>query len=144
MKSHYKTSFTYESDRRNILHRIVGEPPECGVGRVAGREQNQCVPIGVRSHRGFNADRAAATWSVVDDHGLPKALGKFLRKQARGDVRAPAGREWHNETDGSGRVTLLRADAPDLQEDNDDCSYRPMFTHILPRGCALLARNGGA
>ena len=70
-----------------------------GVRRRGRDQQRVAVGLGVLDLHG--ADRARGAALVVDDHGLAELLGQLVGEHAADDVGRPAGRERHDEADGT-------------------------------------------
>ena len=79
-----------------------------GVDRGGSARDEQRVTVSGRLGRRLGADVAAGAGPILDDEWLAEDLRHFRRHRARDDVRAAAGREWHDDPDRLGREALCQ------------------------------------
>ena len=112
-------------DRREILDRIERSFCSAGADRKGEGRDQQRMAVGRRLGDGRRPDRAAGAGAIVDDHGLPPALGEPLRDQARDVVGGAARHERNDQLDLLGRIGLRRSRCSDDKDARDNKSAGP-------------------
>ncbi|MCY1302602.1 hypothetical protein D9M70_522670 [compost metagenome] len=102
-------------DGHEVLGRVVGQFREQsqvdGPGVVGA--QHQGVAIRRRLDHVAHGDLAAAAGLVLDDNGLPQLLAQAGLDRPRQDVRRAAGRQRHDQGDGTIRKRRCAGRRPD-------------------------------
>src|SRR6185436_5232593 len=119
------------------FHRVVGHVflQRYG-GRVRARGRGaDGVAVGRRFRHRIGADRAAGPGPVLHHGRLAERVAEPCRDRARGEIRAAAGREGHDELERLGRPGLRENSTGKKDESKNNCSHDLAFGYITASPC---------
>ncbi len=114
-----------QRDRREVLHRVVGQlRVERGADRVRVRGEQQRVAVGRRFHHLGAAEHRALAGLVLHHHLLAELLRHLLRDHAHRAVGGAAGRIRHHHPDRARGIVLgERRAGGEASEGEDERSH---------------------
>ena len=127
-----------QHDRREILVRIVGQPPvEPGGGRKGrGGADHDGVAVGLRARDRGGAQRGARTAAIFHDEGLAEPLLQAFGNDARQRIGAAASRKWHDDLDRAIGIGLRERGryAEEPYRSDDDSAAEHVSLPVVPCG----------
>src|SRR5438552_5785069 len=132
----------HQTDRLEILHRVVGDAPvEARVGDEARARKQERAAVVRRFRGGFRPDVSVSASAVFDHEGLAEALGQLLGEDAPCGVDTPTGRKRQDDAHRALGIGMLAArgalrESATHGEKQGDRRERACRIHFLARWIA--------